>query len=412
MALAVDEGVLASEAEFEKLCEDEYEACLLRLPEVLLSVARYWHEHAPSEAERRAAHERGTRAATDGQATAPPRRPFPALTPTPAPWFVSVTITKITFAPISIHRETIRSRPGTGIRVSPGASCGIDRFPRRPHMTTRTITRRVRGQPASDGAGVRLTRVIGQPALDMLDPFLLLDEFGSDQPGDYIAGFPEHPHRGFETVTYMLDGRMRHGDNQGNSRPAGIGQRAVDDRRARHRAFGDARAGRGPDARLPAVGQPAGQRQDDRAALPGHRARGDSRGRAGRGRRACAWSPARYGDTEGPVNGHRDAAAVPGHRAGAGTRASRCRSRPGHNAFAYVFEGQAWHVGAEPLGRGELAVLSDGDAVSLAAGEADARVLLVAGRPLREPVARYGPFVMNTRQEIIQAVEDFNAGRF
>src|SRR5690625_4004246 len=84
-------------------------------------------------------------------------------------------------------------------------------------MNTRHINQRVRGIPASDGAGVSLTRVIGQPALDMLDPFLLLDEFGSDKPGDYIAGFPEHPHRGFETVTYMLDGRMRHGDNQGNS---------------------------------------------------------------------------------------------------------------------------------------------------------------------------------------------------
>lgn len=82
---------------------------------------------------------------------------------------------------------------------------------------TRRVARVVRGQPASDGAGVKLTRVIGQPDLDMLDPFLLLDEFRSDQAGDYLAGFPNHPHRGFETVTYMLAGRMRHGDNQGNS---------------------------------------------------------------------------------------------------------------------------------------------------------------------------------------------------
>src|SRR6185437_10794490 len=93
---------------------------------------------------------------------------------------------------------------------------GIQRTPRRP-MSSRTITRRVRGIPTSDGAGVKLTRVIGQPVLDSLDPFLLLDEFGSDSATDYIAGFPDHPHRGFETVTYMLDGRMRHRDNHGNS---------------------------------------------------------------------------------------------------------------------------------------------------------------------------------------------------
>ncbi|MDE1886161.1 MAG: pirin family protein, partial [Xanthomonadaceae bacterium] len=83
--------------------------------------------------------------------------------------------------------------------------------------TLRQIQRIVRGRPTSDGAGVKLTRVIGQPDLDMIDPFLMLDEFRSDSAGDYIAGFPEHPHRGFETVTYMLAGRMRHGDNQGNS---------------------------------------------------------------------------------------------------------------------------------------------------------------------------------------------------
>src|SRR6201986_3941062 len=83
--------------------------------------------------------------------------------------------------------------------------------------TQRQVARIVRGRPTSDGAGVKLTRVIGQPALDMLDPFLMLDEFRSDSASDYIGGFPQHPHRGFETVTYMLAGRMRHGDNQGNS---------------------------------------------------------------------------------------------------------------------------------------------------------------------------------------------------
>lgn len=84
------------------------------------------------------------------------------------------------------------------------------------HTQATRVARKLRGMPASDGAGVKLTRIIGTPQLDMLDPFLMLDEFGTDQPDDYLAGFPEHPHRGFETVTYMLDGRMRHKDNHGN----------------------------------------------------------------------------------------------------------------------------------------------------------------------------------------------------
>jgi redox-sensitive bicupin YhaK (pirin superfamily) len=105
----------------------------------------------------------------------------------------------------------------------------------------------------------------------MLDPFLLLDEFRSDQAGDYIAGFPEHPHRGFETVTYMLAGHMQHGDNHGNRGDLTSRQRAMDDRRPRHPAFGNAAAGKRPDVGFPAVGEPAGEGQDDRAALPGHR---------------------------------------------------------------------------------------------------------------------------------------------
>lgn len=277
-------------------------------------------------------------------------------------------------------------------------------------MSTRTITRRVRGQPASDGAGVRLTRVIGQPALDMLDPFLLLDEFGSDQPGDYIAGFPEHPHRGFETVTYMLDGRMRHGDNQGNAGllESGSVQWMTAGRGIVHSEMPEQEEGlmRGFQlwVNLPASDKMTAPRYQDIApeAIP------EVAPAACVSVRVVA---GRYGDTEGPVNGivtqplYLDIALAPG-------TAIEVPVPSGHNAFAYVFEGPGVALGAEPLGRGELAVLSDGDTVSLAAGEADARVLLVAGKPLREPVARYGPFVMNTRQEIIQAVEDFNAGRF
>ena len=121
----------------------------------------------------------------------------------------------------------------------------------------REVARKVRGQPTSDGAGVRMTRVIGSPVLDSFDPFLLLDEFRSDNPNDYIGGFPDHPHRGFETVTYMLAGRMRHGDNQGNSGLARPRQHPVDDGRPRHRALGVPGAEGRAHVGLPAVGQPA-----------------------------------------------------------------------------------------------------------------------------------------------------------
>ena len=110
-------------------------------------------------------------------------------------------------------------------------------------QTMRTVERVTRGTPASDGAGVRLTRIIGKPGLPDLDPFLLLDEFRSDEASDYLAGFPDHPHRGFETVTYMLGGRMRHGDNRGNVGLLAARQRAVDDRRPRHRPLRNAGAG-------------------------------------------------------------------------------------------------------------------------------------------------------------------------
>ena len=131
--------------------------------------------------------------------------------------------------------------------------------------SSRAVTQMLRGMPASDGAGVKLTRVIGQPRLPDLDPFLLLDEFGTDKAEDYIAGFPEHPHRGFETVTYMLDGRMRHKDNHGNEgvlEPGAV-QWMTAGRGIVHSEMPEQT--RGQDARLPAVDEPAGQGQDDGA---------------------------------------------------------------------------------------------------------------------------------------------------
>jgi redox-sensitive bicupin YhaK (pirin superfamily) len=277
-------------------------------------------------------------------------------------------------------------------------------------MSPRTITRRVRGQPTSDGAGVKLTRVIGQPDLDMLDPFLLLDEFGSDQPGDYIAGFPEHPHRGFETVTYMLDGRMRHGDNQGNSGllESGSVQWMTAGRGIVHSEMPEQEEGlmRGFQlwVNLPASDKMTAPRYQDIAPekIP------EAAPAEGVNVRVVA---GRFGDTQGPVNGVATEPLYLDIALNAGV-ALEVPVPQGHNAFAYVFEGEHARVAGETLARSELAVFSDGESVQLEAGDTPVRILLVAGKPLREPVARYGPFVMNTKQEILEAVDDLRAGRF
>ena len=277
---------------------------------------------------------------------------------------------------------------------------------------SRRVARRVRGMPTSDGAGVRLTRVIGTPTLPDLDPFLMLDEFGSERPGDYIAGFPDHPHRGFETVTYMLDGRMRHRDNHGNEGvlvPGSV-QWMTAGRGLVHSEMPEQVEGlmRGFQrwinlpARLkmtaPRYQEYAPERIPSVAAGPGVRAKVIAGAVAGvRGPIEAEATDPTYLDL------CLDADAAYGHAVPAG-----------HNAFVYVFEGAA-RVGADDAQRvvkGELAVLADGTRIDLRADGAPARVLLLAGRPLREPVAKYGPFVMNTMDEIRQAVEDLRAGRF
>jgi redox-sensitive bicupin YhaK (pirin superfamily) len=277
-------------------------------------------------------------------------------------------------------------------------------------MTTRTIDRRVRGMPASDGAGFKLNRVIGQPALQMLDPFLLLDEFGSDQAGDYIAGFPEHPHRGFETVTYMLAGRMRHGDNQGNSGllTAGSVQWMTAGRGILHSEMPEQEEGLMQGfqlwVNLPAKDKMTAPRYQDIAPekIP------EVQPAAGVKVRVVAGT---FAGTTGPVSAvatepvYLDVALEPGATVTVPLPAD-------HNAFAYVFDGNGVALGAETLGRSELAVLSHGDSVVLTATATAARVLLVAGKPLNEPVAKYGPFVMNTPEQIHEAIADLRAGRF
>jgi hypothetical protein len=277
-------------------------------------------------------------------------------------------------------------------------------------MSQRTITRRVRGIDTNDGAGVKLKRIIGQPNLDMLDPFLLLDEFRSDQAGDYLAGFPEHPHRGFETVTYMLAGHMRHGDNHGNQGDLGPGsvQWMTAGRGILHSEMPQQENGLMWGfqlwVNLPAADKMTTPRYQDIAPeriprvepSPGVEARVIA---------------GRLGEAIGPVQGVATEPVYLDIALAAGAR-FELDLPPGHHAFAYVFEGEAAEVGGEPLPRGELAVLSDGDRLTLGAGAHAARLLVVAGRPLNESVARYGPFVMNTPAQIQQAIADFRAGRF
>ncbi|HEX5755677.1 MAG TPA: pirin family protein [Arenimonas sp.] len=278
--------------------------------------------------------------------------------------------------------------------------------------TLRPVLRTVTGMPTSDGAGVRLTRLLGTPQLPDLDPFLMLDEFGSDRPGDYIAGFPAHPHRGFETVTYMLDGRMRHKDNQGNEGllTPGAVQWMTAGRGIVHSEMPEQEQGlmRGFQlwVNLPAKDKlctPQYQEfSAERIPVVGLDNHGTAKLIAGR-----------IGDVEGPV---RQPATDPTYidlQLPAGAVFEHALPS-GHNAFAYVYEGSA-AVGASDateVARHQLAVLGTGDIVRIVAGDAGARVILVAGRPLREPVARYGPFVMNTRAELEQAFADYQAGRF
>jgi len=272
----------------------------------------------------------------------------------------------------------------------------------------RQVERVVRGHAASDGAGVRLNRVIGNPDLPELDPFLLLDEFRSDSAADYLAGFPDHPHRGFETVTYMLAGRMRHGDNQGNTGllvPGSV-QWMTAGRGIVHSEMPEQENGLMQGfqlwVNLPARDKMTSPRYQDIAPerIP-EVASGGSLVRVIAGTFAAVRGPVQAEATQ-PL--YLDVRMEAGGAIGVPVPAE-------HNAFAYVYEGSA-RIGGRDIAAGELAVLSRGDEVPAAALDRGARLILVAGKPLEEPVARYGPFVMNTPEEIHQAVRDFSAGRF
>jgi redox-sensitive bicupin YhaK (pirin superfamily) len=272
--------------------------------------------------------------------------------------------------------------------------------------------------PTSDGAGVKLRRVIGQPQLPDLDPFLMLDEFGTDRAEDYIAGFPDHPHRGFETVTYMLDGRMRHRDNHGNEGvlvPGSV-QWMTAGRGLVHSEMPEQQEGRMRGFQL-WLNLPAREKMTS----PKYQEFGPER--------IPVATPAR-GVTVKVIAGQVDSVSGPISQPATDPTYLDIALEPGaeftqslpsdYAAFLYVFEGTL-QVGASAeasvLRTHELGVLGDGGEIRLkgltaGAGGKVARAILVAGRPLREPVAKYGPFVMNTREELQQAFEDFQRGRF
>lgn len=272
----------------------------------------------------------------------------------------------------------------------------------------------VRAREEVEGGGVRLRRALGGPDLPMLDPFLLLDAFDSDASGDYQGGFPSHPHRGFETVTYMLAGRIRHEDSAGHAGVIGPGgvQWMTAGRGIVHSEMPGQDEGRIAGFQL-WVNLPAARKMDPPAYQEFPADRIPVEARPG-GVEARVVAGRTSGGTEGPV---RQPLTDPLYLdvllpAGAAFEEPLPADR---NAFAYVFEGEAEVAGGEGpprrVGRDSLAVLGDGGRAELRAGSGGARLLLVAGRPIGEPVARGGPFVMNTPEEIRAAEEDYRLGR-
>ena len=276
-------------------------------------------------------------------------------------------------------------------------------------ITARRVERLVAGQPTEDGAGVRLVRLLTADLQRRLDPFLMLDRFGTDRPDDYIAGFPDHPHRGFETVTVMLQGRMRHRDSAGHESvmtPGGV-QWMTAGRGIVHSEMPEQEEGAMEGFQL-WLNLPAA----DKMCAPQYRdvapADVPEVARTGAVVRVIA---GQFGETAGAVQRPHtepmilDITLQP--------NASLTVPVPAtHHAFLVAYQGRVDVEGTE-VGGDRLALLAnDGDELRLQAGADGARVYLAAGRPLREPIVQYGPFVMNTRQEILQAFEDFSAGRF
>ncbi len=274
----------------------------------------------------------------------------------------------------------------------------------------RYVGKKVTGMAATDGAGVKLKRVIGSPALDMIDPFLMLDEFGSDDPESWIAGFPEHPHRGFETVTIMLDGRVRHADSVGNQGviEAGDVQWMTAGSGIIHSEMPERAEGRLRGfqlwVNLPGkLKMTAPRYQDVRASRIASVSKNGAAVRViagdGFGVKGAAETlmPVRLLDV-----------AIDAHAG------FEIEVPDEHSCFVYVYEGQASGTGRDgervDIASGCLALLAGSGGARLKSGEAGAKMLFADGKPIRESIARYGPFVMNTREELQKAFEDYSRG--
>ncbi|MGA9991142.1 MAG: pirin family protein [Thiobacillaceae bacterium] len=273
-------------------------------------------------------------------------------------------------------------------------------------MMIRTVRQLIQAAAVTEGAGVTVHRTLGTPALRRLDPFLMLDHFGSDDPDDYIAGFPDHPHRGFITFTYMIDGHMRHQDSMGNKGDlrSGGAQWMKAASGVIHSEMPQQSKGLMRGFQL-WINLPAAEKMADPVyqefspeAIPEIR-QGAVRVRLLAGK---------YGGKRGVIDDpgtdvqYLDVTLDPGAVFARDLANS-------YNAFVYVYEGSA-NTGAATLPQHSLAVLGEGDQVEIVAGEAGARFILVAGKPIGEPVVQYGPFVMNTQAEIEQAFHDYQAG--
>ena len=282
-------------------------------------------------------------------------------------------------------------------------------------MTIRRLQQIIRSLPTSDGAGVKLRRSLGQAPGVRLDPFLMLDEFSSENADDYIAGFPDHPHRGFETVTYMLDGHMLHEDHLGNrgDLKSGGAQWMTAGRGIIHSEMPQQQSGRMRGFQLwinlPAREKmkPAGYRDIQPDEIPTVDLE------AGVVARVIAGTLTSNGDNlAGPIQGISteplffDIRLAPGKAFSTSIPAE-------HNAFIYCYEG-GLNVEAAAESRSlaahEAGILAGGTQIEVRAGDAATAFLLLAARPLGEPVVQYGPFVMNTRDEIEQAINDYQNG--
>lgn len=276
-------------------------------------------------------------------------------------------------------------------------------------ISQRKVVKIITGMPTSDGAGVELVRVIGQPVLMELDPFLLLDAFRSDNPNDYIAGFPSHPHRGFETVTYLLNGRMRHRDNAGNEgviAPGGV-QWMTAGKGIIHSEMPEQENGLLEGFQL-WINLPASNKMSEPAYQEYEAENIPLESRHGTSIRVISGNTAQ--GTQGPVSQPLTEPLYLDVTLDSDTEYSETLPEL-HNAFIYVVKGSL-ALEEHRLAIDQLAVLSNGGQVNLRSEQQGVRFLLIAGKPLEETIARSGPFVMNTHTELKQAFIDYQSGQF